>query len=57
MVIQQLGLFGFDLDVERNAVYGARSNGCITKDGDRIPMVVPTDEELMIARETLALLS
>jgi acetate kinase len=55
MVIQQLGLFGFDLDVERNAVHGARSNGCITKDGDRIPMVVPTDEELMIARETLAL--
>ncbi len=56
-VVQQLGLFGFELDPERNAIHGAHSNGCITKDGDRIAMVVPTDEELMIARETLAVLS
>jgi acetate kinase len=56
-VIQQLGLFGFELDPERNAVHGARSNACITRDGVRIAMVVPTDEELMIARETLAVLS
>jgi acetate kinase len=56
-VVQHLALFGFELDPERNAVHGARSNGCITRDGDRIAMVVPTDEELMIARETLAVLS
>ena len=56
-VVQQLALFGFELDPERNAVHGARSNGCITQDGDRIAMVVPTDEELMIARETVALLN
>jgi acetate kinase len=56
-VTQQLGLFGFELDPERNSIHGARSNGCITRDGDRIAMVVPTDEELMIARETLAVLS
>jgi acetate kinase len=56
-VIQQLGLFGFELDPERNAIHGARTNGCITRDGDRIVMVVPTDEELMIARETIAVLS
>jgi acetate kinase len=55
-VIQQLGLFAFELDPERNAMHGARSNGRITRDGDRIAMVVPTDEELMIARETLAVL-
>ena len=55
-VMQQLAVFGFELDPERNAVHGARSNGCITRDGDRIAMVVPTDEELMIARETLAVL-
>jgi acetate kinase len=56
-VVQQLALFGFELDPERNAMHGARSNGCITRDGDRVAMVVPTDEELMIARETLAVLS
>ena len=56
-VIEQLGLFGFELDPERNAVHGARSSGCITRDSDRIAMVVPTDEELMIARETIAVLS
>ena len=57
MVVQQLGLFGFELDAERNAMHGARSNGCITRDGGRIAMVVPTDEELMIARETHTVLS
>jgi acetate kinase len=56
-VVQQLAFFGFELDPERNAMHGARSNGCITRDGDRVAMVVPTDEELMIARETLAVLS
>jgi acetate kinase len=55
-VIEQLGLFGFELDPERNAVHGAHTKGCITRDGDRIAMVVPTDEELMIARETIAVL-
>ncbi|HXV83715.1 MAG TPA: acetate kinase [Candidatus Binatia bacterium] len=56
-VVQHLSLFGFDLDPERNAAHGARSNGWITKDRDPIAMVVPTDEELMIARETITLLS
>ena len=56
-VVQHLSLFGFELDPERNAVHGARSNGRITRDGERVAMVVPTDEELMIARETIALLS
>src|SRR5262245_18402612 len=55
-VIHQLGLFGFVLDPERNAVHGSRSHGVITTDGERIAMVVPTDEELMIAQETLAAL-
>src|SRR5262249_9383389 len=56
-VVQQLTLFGFELDPERNAVHGARSNGCITRDEDPIAMVVPTAEELMIAREAIVLLS
>jgi acetate kinase len=57
MVVQHLGIFGFELDPERNEMHGARSNGCITRDGGRIAMVVPSDEELMIARETLTVLS
>jgi acetate kinase len=57
MVVEQLALFGFELEPERNAMHGARSNGRVTQDGDRIAMVVPTDEEPMIARETLAVLS
>jgi acetate kinase len=56
MVVQQLALFDFELDPERNAIHGARSNGCITRDGDRIATVVLTDEELMIACETFAVL-
>jgi acetate kinase len=56
-VIQHLAPFGFELDPERNAIHGARSNSRITRDGDPIAMVVPTDEELMIARETVAVLS
>lgn len=56
-VIQQLGFFGFELDPELNALHGSRSHGRITRGDDRIAMVVPTDEELMIARETLAVIS
>jgi acetate kinase len=55
-VVQQLGLFGFELDPERNAMHGAGSQGRITHDSGHIAMVVPTDEELMIARETFAAL-
>src|SRR5262249_28213248 len=55
--IQHLELFGFALHPERNAVHGAQSNGVITSDGKHIAMVVPTDEELMIARETSAVLN
>ena len=56
-VIQQLGFLGFELDPELNRLHGARSHGRITRSDDRIAMVVPTDEELMIARETLAVMS
>lgn len=55
-VIRQLGFLGFELDPELNRLHGARSRGCITRSGDRIAMVVPTDEELMIARETVTVI-
>ena len=56
-VIQLLGFLGFELDPEHNRLNGERSRGRITRGDDRIAMVVPTDEELMIARETLAVIS
>ncbi len=55
-VIQQLAFLGFELDPERNAVHGAQSSGRITRDSEPTVMVVPTDEELMIARDTLAII-
>ncbi len=56
-VIHRLGFLGFELDPELNRLHGARTKGRITRGDDRIAMVVPTDEELMIARETLAVIS
>lgn len=55
-VIQQLAFLGFELDPERNTKHGTDNKGRITRDGHRIAMVIPTDEELMIARDTLALI-
>ncbi len=55
-VIQQLAFLGFELDPERNAKHGTDNKGRITREGQRIALVVPTDEELMIARDTLALI-
>lgn len=53
-IVEKLGLFGAVLDAEANAAGAA----CISTKGSRIEMhVVPTDEELMIARHTLALLA
>lgn len=38
-VIQQLEIFGFKLDPERDAMHGSQSNGCLTQDGDPIVML------------------
>jgi acetate kinase len=42
MVIQYLGLFGFKLDPERNAIHVAQNNECVTQDGD--PIVMPCSD-------------
>ena len=53
-IVEKLGWLGSVLDVEANEV-GAKS---IAKSGSRLALyVLPTDEELMIARHTLALLA
>ncbi|HET8931848.1 MAG TPA: acetate kinase [Polyangiales bacterium] len=54
----RLGLLGATLDAERNAAHGQHSNGSIAGSGSRIAvLVIPTHEELEIARETQRLLA
>lgn len=56
-VLGQLGILGARVDPERNAVHGAATDGCIAAAGTLPVYVIPTDEELMIARETAAAIS
>jgi acetate kinase len=50
-VVRRLGWLGLELDAEANA----KGVGRISKAGGRVPCyVIPTDEEFMIARHTLA---
>ncbi len=53
-VLSQLSLLAPKIDPERNASNGAPGTGLITCDDSFPCLVVPTNEELMIARETLA---
>jgi acetate kinase len=51
-----LRLLGALVDPELNATHGRTSNGRITRDDSRlVALVVPTNEELVIARETARL--
>jgi acetate kinase len=53
-VLERLRWLGFDLDPAANE----KGNGRITRTGSRLhAFVIPTDEERVIARETIALLS
>jgi acetate kinase len=54
----RLAIHGVMLDETRNAVHGRNDGGRISHSNSQIPcLVVPTNEELMIARETLRLIS
>ena len=56
--IEQLQVLGASVDAALNAVHGHPGTGCISSDSSRLPvLVVPTNEELMIARETARLVS
>jgi acetate kinase len=47
-----LRFLGFELDAEANVAHGRQSGGRISVDGaGPVALVVPTDEELMIARD------
>jgi acetate kinase len=51
-VVGLLAHLGLRLDAERNADHGARSRGVITSGDAPVAVVVPTDEELLIASDT-----
>jgi acetate kinase len=51
-----LKIFGFKIDTTRNEVNGKQSNGIITTDdSNTMAVVIPTNEELLIAQDTAAL--
>jgi acetate kinase len=53
-ICEGLGWMGLDLDPDRNAALVHGKEGPITRDGSRLSAyVIPTDEELLIARDTV----
>jgi acetate kinase len=57
LTVERLALLGAVLDAEHNAAHGRTSQGTISSQRSRIRvLVVPTNEELEIARETVRLL-
>lgn len=52
LVLRQLGFLGLAEDVQANADHGRRTGGRISVAGPVLALVVPTDEELLIARDT-----
>ncbi len=56
-MIGKLGFLGLSVDSKANAVHGRDTEGRIGRGGGALTLVVPTDEELMIARDTIRLTS
>ncbi|MDQ1740459.1 MAG: acetate kinase, partial [Pseudonocardiales bacterium] len=52
LTLAQLGLFGVVEDAAANAAHGAGAGCLISAAGSTPVLVVPTDEELMIAQDT-----
>ena len=52
LVLSRLGFLGLAEDVEANADHGRRTGGRVSLPGSVLALVVPTDEELLIARDT-----
>jgi acetate kinase len=52
LVLSRLGFLGLAEDVEANAEHGRHTGGRISLGGPVLALVVPTDEELLIARDT-----
>ena len=56
-VLGRLAFLGLAEDAEANARHGRATGGRISLDGPVLALVVPTDEELMIARDTARLIA
>jgi acetate kinase len=57
LVLARLGFLGLAEDPGANARHGRATGGRISPDGPVLALVVPTDEELMIARDTARLVA
>ena len=57
LVLSRLGFLGLAEDVQANAVHGRHTGGRISLAGPVQALVVPTDEELLIARDTARLIA
>ncbi|BEM54099.1 acetate kinase [Serratia marcescens] len=51
LTLNKLGLLGFEIDHDRNIAARFGKSGAITKDGSRLALVIPTNEELVIAQD------
>ena len=56
-VMTHIAFLGFDLDDNANQDHGRLTNHRITTTNSSQALVIPTNEELQIARETLAVIS
>ena len=56
LVLGRLGFLGLAEDPEANARHGRDTSGRISRPGTVLALVVPTDEELLIARDTARLI-
>src|SRR5271157_398274 len=57
LVLRRLGFLGLAEDLKANAGHGRSTGGRISRPGPVRALVVPTDEELMIARDTARLVA
>lgn len=55
LTLARLGLLGFDVDHQRNLAARFGKSGNIAKDGTRAVLVIPTNEELVIAQDAARL--
>ncbi len=55
--LEQLQILGFKLAPEFNETHGRASKGRITESNSTLALVIPTNEELMIAKQTLTNIS
>jgi acetate kinase len=57
LVLGRLGFLGLAEDAEANAGHGRHTGGRISLAGSVLALVVPTDEELLIARDTVRVIA